>query len=104
MCGHKHFRFLQKYRMRPQASAEDRISCLTIGVIGSRCVHRPVGVRLWTCPHCPHLRMRLQTYARMRSNVLTRERICVRSQTRSRKRPCLHISAVPFPITLPGER
>ena len=28
MCGHKHFRFLQKYRMRPQASAEDRYPVL----------------------------------------------------------------------------
>jgi len=80
------------------------VSCLTIGIIGSRCVHRRVGVCLWTCPH---LWTGLQTYAHMHSNVLTRERFCVCSQTRSRKRPCLHISAVlsvPFPITLPGER
>jgi len=74
---------------------------------GSRCVHGHVSMHFRTRPRCPHL------WTRMRSNVRTRtclwthsQRVCVRSQTRSRKCPCLHISAalpVPFPITLPGE-
>jgi len=77
------------------------ISCLTIVGVGSKCVHGRIAMRLWMHP---------QTYACMHSKVLTSmcpQRVCVSSQTHSRKIPCLHISAAlsaPFPITLPGER
>jgi len=86
------------------------VSRLTIGCIGSRCVHGRVGVRLWTRPR---LQMRPQTYTCIHSYVLMRtcpwtrpQRVCVRSQMCSRKQPHPHISAAlsaPFPVTLPSE-
>ena len=92
-CGRKHFCFQQKYHTRPQAAAD-------VFTDTSACIFGPV--------HVVHIYGLV--CAAMCGPVLVCERIhkrvCVRSQTRSRKCPCLHISAAlpaPFPITLPGE-
>ena len=108
MCGRKHFHFCQKYCPHPQASAQDPCQVLPLAVLAVRdittfkCLQlsamqrsrpplsislRHIGMRLRTHPHCPLLRMRLQTHSHMCSSVWRGSRAC------SRKRSCPHISA-----------
>ena len=83
ICRRKHFRFRQKYRTHPQASAEGEYPILP-SVASAADAFTGVSMCLQSRLCCPHLWTRPQMYAYMRSNVLTRT--CPR--TRSWMRLC----------------